>query len=342
MNAEKTVGSSYRVSIIIPTLNAERTLADCLQSIRQQEYHGDIEIVIADGGSSDSTVEVAREFGCLVVDNPRRTGEAGKARGIREASGEIVALVDSDNLLDGPDWLERMTAPFNDPEIAGSEPLEYTYRRDDAPLTRYCAMMGMNDPLCYFLKNYDRVNAITGLWTGLEVNIHDRDDYLEVYLETGALPTMGANGFLVRRDLLEQMEIGDYLFDIDLLHDLVKAGHHRFAKVKTGIVHVYGRGLGTLARKQLRRVRDFQYYQAQGMRSYPWSRQERLGLIKFVVYCLLVVPLLARSLAGYRKKPDTAWALHAPACLITFFVYSWGFVEGVIRPREQKRTRWSQ
>jgi len=330
------------VSIVIPTLNAGRTLPACLESIKRQQYEGPVEIVVADGGSTDETLAVAGKYGCVIVDNPRRTGEAGKAVGVKAASGELIALVDSDNILTGADWLERMTAPFSDPGIAGSEPLEYEHRGSDPALTRYCALMGMNDPLCYFLKNYDRTCTLSGRWTGLEIETADRGDYLEVLLEPGVLPTMGANGFVVRRNLLESLEIGDYLFDIDLLQELVVRGHDRFAKVKTGIVHLYGQGLATFARKQLRRTRDFHYYRSLGMRSYPWSKTKKGGLVKFAVYCLLVFPLIFQSVKGYLKRADSAWALHVPACLITLAVYGWGFLEGFIRPHEQERSRWGQ
>ena len=90
MNAEKTMGSSYRVSIVIPTLGAEKTLGECLRSIKRQEYGG-AEIVIADGGSSDRTVEIAREFSCRVVDYSGRTRAAGigssGTRDINQADG---------------------------------------------------------------------------------------------------------------------------------------------------------------------------------------------------------------------------------------------------------------
>lgn len=337
-----TTERPVNVSVVVPTLNSEKTLGQCLHSIHRQEYDGEIEIIVADGGSTDETVSIAREYNSLIVENPLKTGEAGKAVGTREASGEIIAFIDSDNILPDQQWLGRMIAPFNDPAIAGSEPLRFEYRRHDSPLTRYCALIGMNDPLCLFLGNYDKFSTLTGRWTGLSIDSIDRGGFLEIHLNPDTLPTMGANGFLVRKRLLDLLDFGEYLFDIDVVHNLVALGYNHFAKVKVGIVHLYGTGLATLARKQLRRARDFHYYRDKGMRSYPWSRQERLGLIKFIVYCLLLVPLLAQSLVGYRKKPDMAWALHAPACLITFFVYSWGFIEGVIRPREQKRTRWSQ
>jgi len=46
---------------ITPTYNSERTLQDCLESIKHQDYP-DVEIIIADGGSTDSTLEIARNY----------------------------------------------------------------------------------------------------------------------------------------------------------------------------------------------------------------------------------------------------------------------------------------
>ncbi|MDO8727307.1 MAG: glycosyltransferase, partial [Candidatus Methanoperedens sp.] len=48
------------ISIITPTYNSAKTLASCLDSIKAQNYKGDIEIIIADGGSTDSTLEIAQ------------------------------------------------------------------------------------------------------------------------------------------------------------------------------------------------------------------------------------------------------------------------------------------
>ena len=77
---------SPRVSFVIPTLNSEHYLAGCLDAVRAQDYPEDlVEIVIADGGSTDRTREIAEGYGARVVDNPGRTGEAGKAAGIAAA-----------------------------------------------------------------------------------------------------------------------------------------------------------------------------------------------------------------------------------------------------------------
>ena len=97
--------SAPSVTAVVATLNAARRLAECLQSVRDQEYDGDVTIIVADGGSHDATVDIARAYGATVVPNPLRTGEAGKAAGVRAAAGPyLVLLVDSDNTLVGRDW----------------------------------------------------------------------------------------------------------------------------------------------------------------------------------------------------------------------------------------------
>ena len=160
-----------RLSIVIPVLNSEQTLPECLAAIRGQTLpRTDYEIVLADAGSTDRTLEIAHEAGVdVIVPNPLRTGEAGKTAGIKAAHGEIIALVDSDNILPDAGWLERMLAPFADPEIVATEPIAYTSRPQDPALTRYFALLGMNDPICLFTRNYDRICAITGRWTGLPI-----------------------------------------------------------------------------------------------------------------------------------------------------------------------------
>ena len=237
---------AMRLSIVIPVLNSERTLPECLAAIRGQTLpRTDYEIVIADAGSSDRTVEIAREAEVdVIVPNPLRTGEAGKTAGIKAAHGAIIALIDSDNILPDPGWLERMLAPFADPEIIATEPIAYTVRAQDPALTRYFALLGMNDPICLFTRNYDRICAITNRWTGLPILGTDPanplgtgpNGYLKIRLTDAALPTIGENGFVFRRELLDGTNWDPYLFDIDILYERIR----------------YKRGLGMHGREMVR------------------------------------------------------------------------------------------
>ena len=81
-----------KVSFVIPTLNSEKTLKVCLESILSQNLPRDLyEIVVADAGSSDATVEIARSAGVdKIVNNELKTGEAGKSEGIKAATGLLL------------------------------------------------------------------------------------------------------------------------------------------------------------------------------------------------------------------------------------------------------------
>jgi len=311
------------ISIVIPTYNSERTLGLCLDSISNQDYPKDkLEILIADGGSKDKTLEISRKFGVSkIASNPLRTGEAGKAVGVELAKNEVVLLQDSDNILDDSNWLRKMVQPFSDEKIVGTEPLCYTYRRHDPLIVRYCALIGMNDPMCLYLGNYDRYSYVTGKWCGFRVDETDRGSYILLRLNKKEVPTIGANGFLVRRKNIRSVDFKPYLFDIDAIYELVNMGQNQFAKVKIGIVHLFADNPRTFVRKTYRRIRDFRYYSKHKMRKYPWNSLGALPVGKFVLYTLIVFPTVRDSVKGYSKKRDRAWLFHPLACYLTLLVY---------------------
>ena len=332
-----------RVSFVIPTLNSERTLEACLTAILRQPGRERYEIVIADAGSSDATVAIARRMGVdRIVDNPLKTGEAGKSAGIAVAEGELIALVDSDNILPDGQWLDQMLAPFDDPAIVAAEPLAYTVRAEDPALTRYFALLGMNDPICLFTGNYDRLCAVTGRWTGLPVASEEKPGYLDLTLTPETLPTIGANGFVFRRTLLEHVAWSPYFFDIDIMHQAVEAGWNRVAKVKTGIVHLYCDRLDAFARKQRRRIRDFLYFAQEKQRTYPWDKQKKSGIVWFALATVTLLPLLVQMAMGARRRPDRAWWYHLPVCWVTLGVYGWGVLRKAagFRQAPVARDRW--
>ena len=335
------------LSVVIPTLNSEKTLGACLRAIRAQSLpQSDYEIVIADAGSSDRTLEIAREHGVdSIVENPLKTGEAGKSAGIKAAKGDIIALVDSDNILPCPGWMEQMLAPFEDQKIIAAEPIEYTWRKDDPALTRYFALLGMNDPICLFTGNYDRTCAVTGRWTDLPVSMEDKGSYLKLNLTANALPTIGANGFVFRRALLDGVKWEPYLFDIDILYDrILNTGSVQVAKVKAGIVHLYCAKLADFARKQRRRIKDFLYFAQEKKRIYPWDGQRKAGIVMFCLATLTVLPLVWQMAKGFIRRPDAAWLYHIPVCWVTLWVYGIGTISRFLGGRQAPvdRSSWQK
>jgi glycosyltransferase involved in cell wall biosynthesis len=122
-----------RVSLVVPVRDEERSLARLVSSIRAQTRQPD-EVVLVDGGSTDRTVELARE---LAAGDERfrvvEAGEAGPGRGRNVGAGEArhpwLAFTDAGVGLD-PEWLERLV------EKVSEEPeTEVVYGNFD-PLTR--------------------------------------------------------------------------------------------------------------------------------------------------------------------------------------------------------------
>ncbi len=333
------------VSVVIPTLNSAKYLAECLQSIRDQDYPAElVELIIVDGGSHDATHEIARRYQAEhILHNRLMTGEAGKAQGIHHAERELILMVDSDNVLVGDDWLRRMVAPLvEDPTVVSSECLRWDYRRGDHFINRYQALTGINDPMSLFIGNFDRWSELQQRWTGYPVNRESRDGWERVTLTADAVPTMGANGYLVRRSAYERLQLGDYLFDIDAVHDLVAAGLNTIARVDVPIRHYFCDSVSRFYRKTRRRTDDYFFFRSQGMRTYPWTRRQRLAVLRFVLSTVLVFPLLAQVYRGYRRVPDAAWLFHVPACVITLVVYATGTFRSLGRPAQLDRVGWSQ
>ena len=100
-----------RVSFCIPTLNNEDTLEKCLSSIANQDYPS-VEIIVVDGNSKDKTIEIAKRYTNKIFFDSGLLGSA-RQTGVENATGEIVALFDSDIIIPHKDWLRKAVECFN-------------------------------------------------------------------------------------------------------------------------------------------------------------------------------------------------------------------------------------
>ena len=85
-----------RVSVVIPTMNEEASIARVLDEVRTALAGWDCEILIIDTASRDRTREIAAKLGARIVDEPRRGYGRAYRSGFAAAKGEIVATLDAD------------------------------------------------------------------------------------------------------------------------------------------------------------------------------------------------------------------------------------------------------
>ena len=114
--------------------------------------------------------------------------------------------------------------------------------------------------------------------------------------------------------------------------------------MKNGIIHTYcERDIRKFAKKQRRRVRDFLFHKfVEKDRSFKWESEGPSGMIKFILSCVLVFPLVIDALRGFSKKKDPAWFFHILACEITLWEYGVGTIASLFKNRELDRKNWSQ
>jgi teichuronic acid biosynthesis glycosyltransferase TuaG len=99
-------------SVVIPAYNAERYIAETLNSVQCQSF-AEFEVIVVDDGSTDSTLEIVEHYSAVddrfrVLRLPQRSGGPATPRniGIAASRGEYIALLDSDDIW-GPDKLQH-------------------------------------------------------------------------------------------------------------------------------------------------------------------------------------------------------------------------------------------
>lgn len=100
-----------KVSVIITTKNEEKYLERCLKAVRNQTYKN-LEIVVSDACSTDSTIDIAKKYADRVVVKKTNIPQ-GRNFGAKFASGEVLVFLDADTILN-PLWVERAVNDLNE------------------------------------------------------------------------------------------------------------------------------------------------------------------------------------------------------------------------------------
>lgn len=140
-----------QVSVIVPVYNNPGGLQALLQSLLNQSYpRENLEIIVIDNGSTDETLSVARKCKSanqnqiqVLVENTIRGSYAARNKGIRQAQGEIVALIDSD-CVPIREWIERGAAALDGQraDLIGGQ-VKFTFSSSASPAEMYDAMTHM-------------------------------------------------------------------------------------------------------------------------------------------------------------------------------------------------------
>lgn len=313
-----------QVSFVLPVLNAADLLETCLQTVDAQDYPRDrLEVIVADGGSTDGTRAVAEAHGARVVDNPLRLAEPGVDIGMKAARGEILFVMAADNGLPVVDWVRRMVAPFQrDPEVAGVY-TQIVHHTGDNGFTRYYCRLHV-EPFTWFVYG-DACNPRTfGRAYDLREQ-HTTDTIYAFDVERHPLLAL-AQAFGVRRTFLDT-RAGTEADDIIPIIQMIERGEKLAYVPSAGVYHHHLTSFTHFLRKYQWRIHNSFYTDSAGFdnrRAYM-SRARRAKKYLFEIYGLSVVLPAIDGLRLWARERDPCMLWHLPASvsLAGLILFEW-------------------
>ena len=195
-----------KLSFVIPAYNEEQYVGDCLEAILKEKSTApcDVEIIVVNNASTDTTGEVARKYsGVTVVDEPKKGIVTRAAPDSWPSTGDLIANIDADTRIT-PGWIKKVVSEFSkdDKLVALSGPFVF-YDLSQRPLLHAVFLL-----LGFFFISSSAI-----------------------VLHVGSI-LQGGN-FVVRRDALEKIggfdtSINFYGEDTDVARRLNKVGNVKF------------------------------------------------------------------------------------------------------------------
>jgi rhamnosyltransferase len=111
-----------KIGVVIRTLNESEFIARCIDTLQGQQPQPELDILVVDSGSTDQTVEIAEAHGARIYRMSPDDFDYSKSLnvGIEEVDGELIVLLSAHAIPLNERWLAGMVAPFEDPEVAGT------------------------------------------------------------------------------------------------------------------------------------------------------------------------------------------------------------------------------
>jgi len=315
-----------RISVIMPTLNAEAILENCLASIARQNYPREkIEIILADAHSTDRTREIGKKFGAVILDDNGKNMEEGKRLALQHATGEFIAFVDADNEITHADYFAlAVNALAANPQALGVES-HYLPSPKMSPFCAYLtALLHISDPVCWLMSANPRLVA--------------RDGETERWIlpdGTFSYP-LGANGFFYRHADLKSVSANEKFQDTHVAMFLMKNGKREWLRLRgRGVHHYYVQTLRGFVKK--RRRATVRFLRVQEEMPVNWMKEKPpVPLWLAAIYCVTFFGPLFHTLRGIFRDRDARWLWHLLASPASVLGNAWGVLTYKQRGQDKK------
>ncbi|MEK6910295.1 MAG: glycosyltransferase family 2 protein [Nanoarchaeota archaeon] len=251
-------------SIVIPTYNESRDIADCLNAISMQDYPRDkFEVIIVDNYSQDNTLNIVKTFSkkinLKILMNKIKDAEVSKMLGFKKAKGKFFMYLDADMQFSDKNFIKKMLYPFSDDSSIAGVFIKFLVNKNHPALTRTLSYdEWQRDPIF----RYFTIGAE-------EIIQKKRKNYYLCKCNTKKIPPQGL--MIYKKALIEEYAKNQkQLIDNEIPAFLVSQGHFNFAFVPdAGVYHFLLRSLKELAHKRIRNLQRT-YYPNKEKRLFKW------------------------------------------------------------------------
>lgn len=147
------------ISVVIPAYNEAALLPLCLYALKEQDYKGRIEVIVADNGSTDMTPRIAEFYGARTIFVSERGVARARNAGAREALGDIICFTDADTVAP-PSWIRMLVTAFTKDQLLVAVGGRYDMIGITSPLKLVARLL---IPLAFFIDRFNRGGTMCGV-----------------------------------------------------------------------------------------------------------------------------------------------------------------------------------
>ena len=299
-----------KISIILCTYNGKAHLTKCLDSILSQSYK-DFEVICMDGMSKDNTIEIIKRYmkkdkRVKLMINKKRLPEGkgkGKWLGFKNAKGEIVGVIDQDNILQSKDFFEKVVQTFDKNKDITGVLGGLKHDKKDEPVVRYISLFGTDPFFAY--RSLDFLQRAK--YPASQTIFNLKSDNMTI---------TGGNVFFYLKKSVEQA--GGYDQDVLMVSKLLKQNKKQVHVIKNSTKHYSEKNLLKLIKKFTFGRKSYYQRGTEKFNYLPNSKLERKEFLKDI----LIIPSIIQSLKICAKEKDAIALLHPLMLLIGTISYS--------------------
>jgi len=346
------VTSNSRISAIMATYNGEDTIGDCLRLLLGQDYPIDnIELIIADGGSTDETLNIIKQYQnkhpnvIQLINNPEKS-KVGKGKGAdvasRKATGDLILMIDQDNLLIQKNWLKEMVRILEDNDSIVSVQSLTSVPEEGSIMDKYLGAVGTEDPFSVVFSLKSQV-----ILHPHKFHYNESGKYFTYNPDRNNYYYAGDNGFLMRRKAF--VENGGYTQDTDNFYRMALSNNSYTVAIPTELF-IFHKTSSKLFEFIKKRGYYARYYLRANIkdRDVNWisfrknTFKHNVSLIGSVVSSLVILPRLYEGIRMAMRTKETAWLIHPIVSFALTLNYICSFVAvrvfkvGVCAPADDK------